>query len=44
MEKTVAGPSDIRFNVGVYTPGYQARKGLHIGTVKIDSHKCFHLK
>ena len=25
-------------------PGYQARKGLHTGTVKIDPHKFCHLK
>ena len=26
------------------TAGYQARKGLHTRTLKIDPHKCFHLK
>ena len=26
------------------TPGYQARKCLHTGTVEIDSQKFFHLK
>ena len=30
--------------MGVYTPGYQARKNLHTGAVKTDPHKCFHLK
>ena len=25
------------------TPGNEAGKGLHKGTFKIDSHKCFHL-
>ena len=25
-------------------PGYQARKGLHTGTVKIDPHKFCHTK
>ena len=36
----VGGPSDF---VWVYL-GYQARKGLHTGTVKIDPHKFCHLK
>ena len=38
---TVGGPSDF---VWVYIIGYQAREGLHTGTVKIDPHKFCNLK
>ena len=37
---TAGGSSDFMWCI----PGYQARKGLHTGTVKIDPHKIFHLK
>ena len=36
----VGGPSDFMW---VYI-GYQARKGRHIGTVKIDPHRFYYLK
>ena len=32
----------LRFHVGVSVPGYEARKDLRKGTVKIDRHKFCH--
>ena len=34
---------DLQISCGC-TPGYQASKGLHIRILKIDPHKCFHIK
>ena len=34
---------DLKISCGCI-PGFQARKGLHTGTVKIDPHKFCHLK